>query len=70
MIVVRWRDMDKSSKTQEKDSFRDGFVAGWMECVGDKEPNKRKLKQIAEAAVDNYIRNHGAASKSPDSRPD
>ena len=48
--------------TQSEDSFRDGFVAGWMKCVVDQEPNKQKLKEIAEAAADKYIRDHSIVS--------
>lgn len=51
--------METPTKAQGRNTFRDGFVAGWMECVGDKEHDKLKLKEIAEAAADNYIRDHG-----------
>jgi len=55
--VPRGAHMNKgSTKPQGKGSFRDGFVAGWMECVGYKEPDKKKLREIAEAAADNYLR--------------
>lgn len=50
---------EKITKPQGTGSFRDGFVAAWMECVGDKEPDKRKLREISEAAADNYIRQQG-----------
>jgi hypothetical protein len=45
--------------TQERldESFRVGFITGWIQCVGDKETNKKKLKQIAGAAFENYIKN-------------
>ena len=54
--------METPTKTQGRNTFRDGFVAGWIECVGDKEPDKQKLKEIAEAAADKYVRDHGINS--------
>jgi hypothetical protein len=39
-----------------KTAFREGFIAGWCECVGESEANKTKLKQIAEAAADRYLK--------------
>jgi len=48
--------IDAATKRPGEDSFRQGFVIGWIECVGNQEPNKKKLKAIAEAAAGNYIR--------------
>jgi len=39
-----------------KIAFQEGFIAGWCECVGENEPNKTKLRQIAEAALDRYLK--------------
>jgi hypothetical protein len=51
--------MDKISiKLQDEALFRDGFVAGWMECIRSKERDKRKLKELAETAADNFIKDH------------
>jgi hypothetical protein len=36
-------------------AYREGFVSGWFQCVGNKEPDKDKLRQIAEAAADNFL---------------
>jgi hypothetical protein len=33
-------------------SFRDGFIAGWSECLTEREPDQTKRRQIAEAAAD------------------
>lgn len=44
-----------NGKRVDRDTFREGFVIGWYECVGDREPDKTKLRLIAEAAADNYF---------------
>lgn len=36
-------------------TYREGFVRGWVECVGDKELDKHKLRQIAEAAANSVL---------------
>ena len=49
-------------------NFKEGFIRGWMECVGSQEENKVKLRQIAEAAFGDRPRN--ASESSTDSRRD
>jgi hypothetical protein len=55
---------DVATKPKDSCSFRDGFVAGWIECVGGKERDKTKLKEIAEAAADKYINAHKSTGQS------
>jgi len=45
-----------SAKPEVSDRFRAGFVVGWMQAVESQEPDKVKLKKIAEAAADEYIK--------------
>lgn len=49
-------NMNVNGKEVDRAAFREGFVAGWFECIKQTEPDKLKLKQIAEAAADNFIR--------------
>jgi hypothetical protein len=44
-----------NGKEVDRAAFREGFVTGWVECYKHAEPDKVKLKQIAEAAADNFI---------------
>ncbi len=53
-----------STKPQGNGSFRDGFIAGWIECVGGRERDKKKLREIAEAAADKYIKDHKSTGPS------
>jgi len=50
-ITVNGKQLDRAA-------FKAGYVMGWIECVGDKEPDKVKMKEIAEAAAAKYFRNH------------
>ena len=50
-ITVNGKQLDRAA-------FKTGFVIGWIECFGDKEPDKLRMKEIAEAAADNYFRDH------------
>ncbi len=49
-------NINVNGKEVDSAAFREGFVTGWFECIKHAEPDKVKLKQIAEAAGDNFIR--------------
>jgi len=50
-------NINVNGKEVDRAAFREGFVTGWFECFKHAEPDKMKLKQVAEAAADNFIRN-------------
>ena len=39
-----------------RESFRQGFIAGWYECVFDAEKDKEKLMRIAEVNAEKYLK--------------
>jgi hypothetical protein len=49
-------NINVNGKELDRAAFREGFVTGWFECFKHTELDKVKLKQIAEAAAEKFIR--------------
>jgi hypothetical protein len=56
-------DITINGKRMDKNTFKQGFVIGWLECVGDAEKNKVKLRAIAEVAYQKYLKDHAIADE-------
>ncbi len=52
-------DISIKGKLMDKNTFKQGFVIGWLECAGDAEKNKIKLRAIAEAAFQKFLKDNG-----------
>lgn len=50
-----------NGKCVDKNAFKQGFVVGWLECAGDREKNKRRLRAMAETAFQKYLKDRGIA---------
>jgi hypothetical protein len=50
-ITVNGEQLDRAA-------FKAGYVMGWIGCVGSKERDKVRMKEIAEAAADSYLRDN------------
>jgi hypothetical protein len=50
-----------NGKCVDKNAFKQGFVVGWLECAGDREKNKRRLRAMAETAFRKYLKDRGIA---------
>jgi hypothetical protein len=49
-----------NGKRTDKNTFKQGFVAGWLECAGDPEPNQKiRLRAMAEVAFQKFLKDHG-----------
>ena len=53
-------DIIVNGKRMDKNTFKQGFVVGWLECAGDPEPNKKvRLRAMAEVAFQKFLKDHG-----------
>jgi hypothetical protein len=47
-----------NGKKVDRDSFQAGFAAAHFESIKNTDPDKQKLKEIAEATAGNYVRDN------------